>query len=121
MPSFQTAGSRTTFTPEGRKIVSIPVSVTDDSAATLPSAPSGMRLVSSEFTNRSDGGRDYVFTYESSGSAPGDAQIQINGQAAQEPIETHPKFNGEQGLWHGDRFRPCRNQGIIGQRQRAIL
>jgi hypothetical protein len=50
-----------------------------------------MRLVSSEFTNRPDGGRDYVFTYESSGSAPGDAQIQINGQAAQEPIETHPK------------------------------
>lgn len=98
MPSFQTAGSRTTFTPEGRKIVSIPVSVTDDSAATLPSAPSGMRLVSSEFTNRSDGGRDYVFTYESSGSAPGDAQIQINGQAAQEPIETHPKFNGQQGF-----------------------
>ena len=98
MPSFQTAGSRTTFTPEGRKIVSIPVSVTDDSAATVPSAPSGMRLVSSEFTNRPDGGRDYVFTYESSGSAPGDAQIQINGQAAQEPIETHPKFNGEQGF-----------------------
>lgn len=57
-----------------------------------------MRLVSSEFTNRTDGGRDYVFTYESSGSAPGDAQIQINGQAAQEPIETHPKFNGEQGF-----------------------
>jgi hypothetical protein len=97
MPSFQTAGSRTTFTPEGRKIVSIPVSVTDDSAATKPSAPAGMRLVSSEFTNRPDGGRDYVFTYESSGSAPGDAQIQINGQAAQEPIETHPKFNGVGG------------------------
>ena len=98
MASFQTAGSRTTITPEGRKIVSIPVSVTDDAAATVPSAPSGMRLVSSEFTNRPDGGRDYVFTYESSGSAPGDAQIQINGQAAQEPIETHPKFNGEQGF-----------------------
>ena len=98
MPSFQTAGFRSTITPEGRKIVSIPVSVTDDSAATVPSAPTGMRLVSSEFTNRPDGGRDYVFTYESSGSAPGDAQIQINGQAAQEPIETHPKFNGEQGF-----------------------
>ena len=98
MASFLTAGSRTTITPEGRKIVSIPVSVTDDAAATVPSAPTGMRLVSSEFTNRPDGGRDYVFTYESSGSAPGDAQIQINGQAAQEPIETHPKFNGEQGF-----------------------
>ena len=98
MASFQTAGSRTTITPEGRKIVSIPVSVTNDSAATVPTAPIGMRLVSSEFTNRPDGGRDYVFTYESSGSAPGDAQIQINGQAAQEPIETHPKFNGEQGF-----------------------
>ena len=98
MASFLTAGSRTTITPEGRKIVSIPVSVTDDTEATVPSAPTGMRLVSSEFTNRPDGGRDYVFTYESSGSAPGDAQIQINGQAAQEPIETHPKFNGEQGF-----------------------
>ena len=98
MPSFQTAGSRTTITPEGRKIVSIPVSVTDDTVATMPTTPTGMRLVSSEFTNRPDGGRDYVFTYESSGSAPGDAQIQINGQAAQEPIETHPKFNGDQGF-----------------------
>lgn len=97
MPSFQTSGYRQTITPEGRKIVQIPVSVTDDSAATAPPAPSGMRMVSNEYTIRPDGGRDYVFTYESSGSAPGDAQIQINGQAAQEPIETHPKFNGQQG------------------------
>jgi hypothetical protein len=96
MASFQTAGYRSTITPEGRKIIQIPVSVTDDSAATAPSAPSGMRMVSNEYTIRPDGGRDYVYTYESSGSAPGDAQIQINGQAAQEPIETHPKFNGEQ-------------------------
>ena len=96
MPSFQTAGYRSTITPEGRKIVQIPVSVTDDSAATAPGAPSGMRLVSNEYTIRPDGGRDYVFTYESAGSAPGDAQIQINGQAAQEPIETHPAFNGQQ-------------------------
>lgn len=96
MPSFQTAGYRSTITPEGRKIVQIPVSVTDDSAATAPAAPSGMRMVSNEYTIRPDGGRDYVFTFESSGSAPGDAQIQINGQAAQEPIETHPKFNGGQ-------------------------
>jgi hypothetical protein len=56
-----------------------------------------MRLGSNEYTIRPDGGRDYVYTYESAGSAPGDAQIQINGQAAQEPIETHPAFNGEQG------------------------
>ena len=97
MASFQTAGYRSTITPEGRKIVQIPVSVTDDSAATAPTAPSGMRMVSNEYTIRPDGGRDYVYTYESSGSAPGDAQIQINGQAAQEPIETHPKFNGQQG------------------------
>jgi hypothetical protein len=55
-----------------------------------------MRLVSNEYTIRPDGGRDYVYTYESAGSAPGDAQIQINGQAAQEPIETHPAFNGQQ-------------------------
>lgn len=97
MASFQTPGYRSTITPEGRKIVQIPVSVTDDNIATLPGAPGGMRLVSSEYTIRPDGGRDYVFTYESSGSAPGDAQIQINGQAAQEPIETHPRFNGAQG------------------------
>jgi hypothetical protein len=96
MAQFQTAGYRSTITPEGRRIVQIPVSVTDDSSATAPGAPSGMRLVSNEYTIRPDGGRDYVFTYESAGSAPGDAQIQINGQAAQEPIETHPAFNGQQ-------------------------
>jgi len=96
MAQFLTAGYRSTITPEGRRIVQIPVSVTDDTSATVPTAPSGMRLVSNEYTIRPDGGRDYVFTFESSGSAPGDAQIQISGQAAQEPIETHPKFNGEQ-------------------------
>jgi hypothetical protein len=96
MATIQTAGYRSTITPEGRKIVQIPVSVTDDSTPTAPTAPSGMRMVSNEYTIRADGGRDYVYTYESSGSAPGDAQIQINGQAAQEPIETHPKFNGQQ-------------------------
>jgi hypothetical protein len=96
MASIETPGLRSTITPEGRKIIQIPVSVTDNSAANPPSAPSGTRLVSSEYTIRPDGGRDYVFTYESAG-APGDAQIQVNGQAAQEPIETHPKFNGEQG------------------------
>jgi hypothetical protein len=97
MAQFLTAGYRSTITPEGRKIVQIPVSVTDDSNATAPTAPSGMRLVSNEYTIRPDGGRDYVYTYESAGSAPGDAQIQINGQAAQEPIETHPSFNGAEG------------------------
>jgi hypothetical protein len=97
MASIQTAGYRSTITPEGRKIVQIPVSVTTDTNASVPAPPSGTRLVSSEYVIRPDGGRDYIFTYESSGSAPGDAQIQINGQAAQEPIETHPKFNGEQG------------------------
>lgn len=96
MPSFQTAGFRSTITPEGRKIISIPVSTTDDSSPTSVADPVGMRLVSSEYTNRPDGGRDYVFTYESSGTEPGDAQIQLSGQAAQEPIETHPKFNGKQ-------------------------
>lgn len=97
MASFETPGYRSTITPEGRRIVQIPVSVTDNTAPSAPSAPSGMRMVSNEYTIRPDGGRDYVFTFESSGSAPGDAQIQINGQAAQEPIETHPKFNGAQG------------------------
>jgi hypothetical protein len=97
MASIETPGFRFTITPEGRRIVQIPVSVTTDAAAALPTTPAGTRLVSSEYVIRPDGGRDYIFTYESSGSAPGDAQIQINGQAAQEPIETHPKFNGQQG------------------------
>jgi hypothetical protein len=95
MASIQTPGLRSTITPEGRRIVQIPVSVTDDTAAQTPANPQGTRLVSSEYVIRPDGGRDYTFTYESSGSAPGDAQIQISGQAAQEPIETHPSFNGE--------------------------
>jgi hypothetical protein len=97
MAAFQTPGYRSTITPEGRRIIQIPVSVTDDSSESPPASPSGMRLVSNEYVIRPDGGRDYIFTYESSGSAPGDAQIQINGQAAQEPIETHPKFNGQDG------------------------
>jgi len=97
MASIQTPGFRSTITPEGRRIVQIPVSVTTDTSASLPPRPQGTKLVSSEYVIRPDGGRDYIFTYESSGSAPGDAQIQISGQAAQEPIETHPKFNGEQG------------------------
>jgi hypothetical protein len=98
MASYQTTGYRSTVTPEGRKIVQMPVSVTDDTSPIAPIAPIGMRMVSNEYTIRADGGRDYVYTYESSGSAPGDAQIQINGQAAQEPIETHPKFNGATGF-----------------------
>jgi hypothetical protein len=94
MASIETPGYRSTITPEGRKIVQIPLSVTEDSTGNTPNAPIGMRLVSNEYTIRPDGGRDYVYTFESSGSSPGDAQIQITGQAAQEPIETHPKFNG---------------------------
>jgi hypothetical protein len=56
-----------------------------------------MRMVGYEYTKRPDGGRDYAFTFESNGSSPSDSQIQINGQCAQEPVETHPKFNGESG------------------------
>jgi len=96
MTSYETPGFRSTITPEGRRIVQIPVSVITDATPTLPTRPQGTKLVSSEYVIRPDGGRDYIFTYESSGSAPGDAQIQVNGQAAQEPIETHPKFNGLQ-------------------------
>jgi len=94
MPQYETPGKRFTVTPEGRQIVVIPVSNTDDTAITAPQPPQGTKLVSYEYTQRPDGGRDYVFTFESSGgSAPGDSQIQVNGQCAQEPIETHPKFN----------------------------
>lgn len=97
MAQYETTGFRYTVSPEGKKLVSIPVSVTDDSAATAPTAPQGMRLVGYEYSKRPDGGRDYSFNYESNGSSAGDSQIQVNGQCAQEPIETHPSFNGQNG------------------------
>ena len=99
MAQYITPGTRRTITPEGRYIVQIPVSTSDDTNATPPTTPSGTRLVSVEDTQRPDGGLDYIFTYESisySGTGSTDRQQQINGQAAQEPIETHPKFNGQQ-------------------------
>lgn len=96
MAQYEIPGYRYTVAPDGKKIVSIPVSTTTDAAATVPSAPTGTRLVGYEFSKRPDGGRDYSFTFEGSGTGS-DSQIQINGQCAQEPIETHPKFNGEGG------------------------
>jgi hypothetical protein len=95
MASFQIPGYRDTISPDGRKIIQIPVSTTDDQAPTRPSTPSLMRYIGREYVTRPDGGRDYIFTYESNGRSPADANVQISGQAAQEPIETHPKFNGE--------------------------
>ena len=101
MAQFNTPGTRRTIAPDGRYIVTIPVSTTDETNASVPTTPSGTRLVSAEDTQRPDGGRDYVFTFESiayGGTGSGvDRQQQINGQAAQEPIETHPKFNGVGG------------------------
>lgn len=97
MAQYEIPGYRYTVAPDGRKIVVVPVSTTDDAAATVPTAPSGTRLVGYEYSKRPDGGRDYAFTFESNGSSPSDSQIQINGQCAQEPIETHPRFNGASG------------------------
>lgn len=97
MADILTAGTRITFSPDGRRIHQIPVSTTDNSAASVPNTPSGSRLVSYEYTQRPDGGRDYTFTFESISPTGNDKQQQVNGQAAQEPIETHPKFNGQQG------------------------
>jgi hypothetical protein len=98
MAQFEISGYRRTRTPEGRVIIQVPVSVSDDSAGQAPPAPeAGLRLVSNEYTQRPDGGRDYTYTYESNGSSAADGDVQIAGQAAQEPIETHPKFNGQSG------------------------
>lgn len=97
MAQYEIAGYRRTRTPEGRVIIQIPVSVSDDTDANPPTAPEGTRLVSNEYTQRADGGRDYVYTYESSGNDASSGDVQIAGQAAQEPIETHPKFNGQSG------------------------
>lgn len=97
MASIETA-RRETSTPDGKVITQINVSTTGvDEAATNPSRPSGSRLVSREYVTRPDGARDYVFTFETVGDRNTDPEQQITGQAAQEPIETHPKFNGAQG------------------------
>jgi hypothetical protein len=96
MASIET-GRRETSTPDGRVITQINVSTTgDDEAATSPTRPTKSRLVSREWTHRGDGSRDYIFTFENIGDRADEPEQQINGQAAQEPIETHPKFNGEQ-------------------------
>jgi hypothetical protein len=92
-------GTRVTYAADGKRTFQIPVSTTTDAAAATPAAPSGTRFVAAEYVQRPDGGRDYVFTFEaivggSSGTAS-DRQQEINGQAAQEPIETHPLFNSE--------------------------
>jgi len=99
MAQYLTPGTRVTFAADGKRTYAIPVSTDSDTSATAPTAPSGFRYVSSEYVQRPDGGRDYVFTYESiGGSTSGtslDRQQEINGTAAQEPIETHPLFNSE--------------------------
>lgn len=102
MPQYETSARTAGISKDGTLTWKIPVSVTDDSAATPPTAPTGTNLVSVDLTSRDDGGRDYVFTYESiAGGWEGtvrktetDPTCQITGQAAQEPIETHWRFNG---------------------------
>ncbi len=94
-------GTRVTFGSDGKRTHIIPVSTRTDTAATAPEAPTGSRLVSSEYVQRPDGGRDYVFTYESiQGSTSGtasDRQQEINGTATTEPIETNPRFTSSAG------------------------
>jgi hypothetical protein len=101
MAQYLTPGTRVSLLPEGRQVYSIPVSTTDDSAATVPTAPSGTRLVGVEYVQRPDGGRDYTFTFETAAGGGGgtgaDKQQEITGQASQEPVETHPSFNGLRG------------------------
>ena len=98
MASIETA-RRETSTPDGKVITQINVSTTGaDEAATTPSRPTKSRLVSREYVTRPDGARDYVYTFEAVGDRSSEPEQQITGQAAQEPIETHPKFNGAQGF-----------------------
>lgn len=94
MAQYEIPGRRSTLTPEGRVIHQIPVSTDADVNANAPATPPGTQLVSAEYTQRPDGGRDYLFTYESASASSNDKAAEIAGQAAQEPIETHPKFNG---------------------------
>jgi hypothetical protein len=96
MAQHETSGARVSITPEGKRIHVVPVSTETDVAATVPTAPDGTSLVSADYTIRPDGGRDYSFVFESAtyGTGGTDAAAEAAGQAAQEPIETHPDFNG---------------------------
>ena len=94
MAQHQTSGNRVSITPDGKRIHTILISRTTDDAATTPSAPTGTSLVSVEYTGRADGGRDYTYVFESPGPSAGAASSEVSGQASQEPIETHPSFNG---------------------------
>lgn len=102
MAQFETASRSASVSKDGTVSWKVPVSTTDNSPATIPTAPDGTSLVAVDMTNREDGGRDYVFTFESiSASWEGttrdpktDPVCQISGQASPEPIETHWRFNG---------------------------
>jgi hypothetical protein len=124
MAAIEIPGYRSTVGPDGRKIIQIPVSTTDTSeAATPPIAPTGMRYVGREFVVRPDGGRDYIFNYESNGQNPADGNVQISGQAAQEPIETHPSFNGKGeggGTVQEDDLAAIKNALTSGQRPNFV-
>jgi len=97
MAQYETIGKRYSLGADGKLQVQIPISVTDDTAITEPTPPTGTKLVSYEYTIRADGGRDYILVYEKGGSSTQKAQVQVQGQASQEPVETHPKFNGLTG------------------------
>jgi hypothetical protein len=120
MAAIEIPGYRSTVGPDGRKIIQIPVSTTDNGeVASPPSPPDGTRYIGREFVVRPDGGRDYIFTYESNGDTPADGNVQISGQAAQEPIETHPNFNGEGpsgGTVQDDDLAAIKNALTSGQR-----
>ena len=102
MAQFETSAQSAGISKDGTLTWKIPVSVTDNSAVQVPTAPVGTNLIAVDLTTRDDGGQDYVFTFESiAGGWEGtarktetDPNCQITGQAAQEPIETHWRFNG---------------------------
>jgi len=97
MASIETS-RREAWLPDGKTITTINVATTGiDEVATNPTRPSGSRLVSREWSTSPHGGREYVFTFEKLAPRGNEPEMQISGQAAQEPIETHPRFNGKGG------------------------
>ena len=98
MSSIYTPGFTDTTQPGGKRSQRIPISTTTDAAPSpTPTTPVGFRLIGTNYTRRPDGGRDYVLDYEEIVQTSS-TDISVNGQAAEQPIETHPSFNGASGF-----------------------
>ena len=104
MASIFTPGLSVGIQSGGKQTIRIPVATTANEDATQPTTPVGFRLIGVNYSRREDGGRNYVYDYEQIGDGSGTGGAggsavdkQVNGQAVEQPIETHPKFNGVGG------------------------